>query len=75
MEFHYVDTAEIKVSIGMTTGHIKQMIDWMTDHHATLQEGSLDRMLLGNRIIDMKNIYEQAIYGIAKYAEGQKTNV
>jgi predicted TIM-barrel enzyme len=75
MEFHYADTAEIKVSVGMTTSNIKQVIDFLKSHDATLEEGGLDKLILGNRIAELQAVYQRAMNNISQYAEGQKTDV
>ena len=75
MKYRYVDTADIEVSIGITTGQLKQMISWMTAHYASLDDDSLERATLGFRIEDMNAIYQRVIRDITQYAEGQKTDV
>ena len=75
MKYRYVDTADIEVSIGLTTGQLKQIICWMTAHYESLDDDSLEKATLGFRIEDMNAIYQRAIRDIAQYAEGQKQDV
>lgn len=75
MQYKYVDTAEIMISIRISTGQLKQLIEWLADHRLSIEEGTLEKMIIADRIKEMQDIYETAMTGIAKYAEGQKTNV
>lgn len=74
MDFHYVDTSEIKVSVGMTTGQIRQVIDFLTELNHVLED-SLAKQTLMSRIMEFQSIYEQAMLTIESYAHGQQTNV
>ena len=81
MDFHYVDTPEIKVSIGMTTGQIKQIINFLEDHNTAISckadgiKGGFDEHILMSHIMRLKAIYESAMINIESYAQGQQTNV
>lgn len=74
MDFHYVDTAEIKVSIGMTTGQIRQTIDFLTELNHVLEDGFTKQTLI-SRIMEFQSIYEKAILTIETYAKGRQSNV
>lgn len=74
MDFHYVDTPEIKVSIGMTTGQIKQIIDFLHDANQATEDG-FQKQILMSHIMRLKAIYQSAMMNIESYAQGQQTNV
>lgn len=74
MDFHYVDTAEIKVSVGMTTGQIRQIIDFLYHLSAQIEDG-FEKQNLMSRIMELQSIYEQAMLIIESYAHAEQTNV
>lgn len=75
MKYRYIDTSEIMINVHIPTGHLNQLIEWMADYRLSLEDGSLDKLIMGDRIKEMQTIYEEAMTYIANYAEGQKTNV
>ncbi len=74
MDYHYTDTSEIKVSIGMTTSEIRQTIDFLHDLNGVIEEG-FNKQVLMTRIMEFQNVYEQAMGMIEDYAKGQQSNV
>ena len=75
MDFHYVDTPEIKVSIGMTTGQIRQVINYLEDHNTANEADGFEKQILMSHIMRLKAIYQSAMINIEAYAQGQQTNV
>ena len=74
MKFNYADTCEINVSVTMTTTEIKQIIKYLHDANQLMEE-SFGKDILKSRIMDLENVYEQAMIHIETYAEGQINNV
>lgn len=74
MDFHYVDTPEIKVSIGMTTGQIRQIIDFLHDANQVTEDGFAKEILM-SRIMELQSIYEQAMLTLEAHAQGCLRNV
>lgn len=74
MDFHYVDTAEIKVSVGMTTGQIRQVTNFLYNLSAGIEDG-FEKEILMSRIMELESVYERAMLTIESYAKGQQTNV
>ena len=74
MKFNYADTCEINVSVTMTTTEIKQIIKYLHDANQLMEE-SFGKDILKSRIMDLENVYEQAMVHIETYAEGQISNV
>ena len=58
----------------MTTTEIKQIIKYLHDANQ-LMEQSFGKDILKSRIMDLENVYEQAMVHIETYAEGQINNV
>jgi hypothetical protein len=74
MEYRYTETSDIKVSVGMTTGQIKQIINFLHDANQAADEG-FSKDILMSRIMELEQVYEQAMFNIETYAQGQKKNV
>lgn len=79
MDFHYVDTPEIKVSIGMTTGQIRQIINFLQDYNTSCEADGIkdgfEKQILMSHIMRLQAIYQSAMINIEAYAQGQQTNV
>ena len=79
MDFHYVDTPEIKVSIGMTTGQIRQIINFLQDYNIAIEADGIkdgfEKQILMSHIMRLQAIYQSAMINIESYAQGQQTNV
>ena len=81
MDFHYVDTPEIKVSIGMTTGQIRQIINFLQDYNTAISneadgiKDGFEKQILMSHIMRLQAIYQSAMINIEAYAQGQQTNV
>ncbi len=73
MKLNYADTCEITVSVTMTTTEIKQIIKYLHDANKLMEE-SFGKDILKSRIMDLENVYEQAMIHIETYAQGQINN-
>lgn len=69
MDFHYVDTPEIRVSLSMTTGQIRQIIDFLHDANQATEDGFAKEILM-SRIMELQSIYEQAMLTLEAHAQG-----
>lgn len=74
MKLNYANTCEVSVSVTMTTTEIKQIIKYLHDAKQPMQE-SLGKDILKSRIMDLENVYQQAMISIENYAQGQINNV
>lgn len=73
MKINYANTCEITVSVTMTTTEIKQIIKYLHDANQLMEE-SYGKDILKSKIMDLENVYEQAMIQIETYAQGQINN-
>jgi regulator of extracellular matrix RemA (YlzA/DUF370 family) len=57
----------------MTTTEIKQIIKYLHDANQLMEE-SYGKDILKSKIMDLENVYEQAMIQIETYAQGQINN-
>ena len=72
MKINYANTCEITVSVTMTTTEIKQIIKYLHDANQLMEESYGAK--LKSKIMDLENVYEQAMIQIETYAQGQINN-